>query len=63
MKLPEEAGTVLKVFDPNLINLTCLAYRLQHVTKEVRAKLSQVNKLISITKKGVSESLTSSAIL
>jgi hypothetical protein len=45
-----KAATALKVFYPNLIRFTCLAHGLQHVAEEVRAKFSQENKLISLTK-------------
>jgi hypothetical protein len=46
-----KAATVFRVFYSNLIHFTCLAHGLQHVAKEVGAKFSQVNKLISMTKK------------
>jgi hypothetical protein len=46
-----KSATVLKVFYPNLIHLTCLVHGLQCIAKEVRAKFPQVNKLISMTKK------------
>jgi hypothetical protein len=45
------AASALKVFYLNLIPLTCLAHEMQCVSKEVRAKIPQVNKLISMTKK------------
>jgi hypothetical protein len=45
-----KAATALKMFYPNLIHFTCLAYVLQRVAKEIRAKFTQVNKLISMTK-------------
>jgi hypothetical protein len=48
-----KAATALKVLYPNLINFTCLAHGLQCVAEEVRAKLSQANKLIMMTKKKV----------
>jgi hypothetical protein len=53
-----KAATALKVFYPSLIHFTCLAHGRQNVTKEVRAKFPQVNKLISMTK-SVSERPTS----
>jgi hypothetical protein len=41
-----KATTVLKVFYPNLIHFICLAHGLQRFAKKVRAKFSQMNKLI-----------------
>jgi hypothetical protein len=38
-----KAVTALKVFYPNLIHFTCLAYGLQRVAEEIRAKFPQVN--------------------
>jgi hypothetical protein len=58
-----KAATELKAFHPNSIYLTCLAHGLQLVAEQVRAKFPQANKLISMTKKSVSESSTSSAVL
>jgi hypothetical protein len=46
-----KAATEFKVFYPNFIHFTCLAHGLQHVAEEVRVKLFQVNKLISMTRK------------
>jgi hypothetical protein len=40
------AATVIEVFYPNLIHFTSLAHGLKHIAKEVRAKFSQVKKLI-----------------
>jgi hypothetical protein len=45
-----EAAIALKVFDPNLIHVTCLAHGLQRVAEDIRAEFPQMNKLISITK-------------
>jgi hypothetical protein len=45
-----KAATALKVFYHNLINFTSMAYGL-HVAEEVRSNFSDVNKLISSTKK------------
>jgi hypothetical protein len=58
-----KAATGLKVFYPNLINFTCLAHQQQHVTKEVRPKFPQMNKLILMTKKSVSKRPTLSTFL
>jgi hypothetical protein len=44
------AATALKVFYSNLIHFACLAHGLQGVAKEVRAKFSQVNRLILMLK-------------
>jgi hypothetical protein len=45
-----KAATLLKVFYPNLIHFTCLSYGQQHVAVGVRAKFTQENKLILMTK-------------
>jgi hypothetical protein len=58
-----KAATALKVIYPNLLHFPCLAHGLQSVAEEIRAKFSQVNKLVLMTKKKGSESPTSSAIL
>jgi hypothetical protein len=43
--------TAFKVSYPNSIHFTCLAHGLQCDPEETRAKFSQVNKLILMTKK------------
>jgi hypothetical protein len=58
-----KAATALKVFHPNLIHFTCMAHGLPCVANKGTAKFPQVNKLISMTKKNVSESPASSVIL
>jgi hypothetical protein len=45
-----KAANALKVFYPNLIHFTSLSHGLQRVAEEVKDKLPQVNKLISIKK-------------
>jgi hypothetical protein len=46
-----KAATSLKVLYHNLINFTCMTYGLQRVAEEVRSNFSNVNRLISSTKK------------
>jgi Protein of unknown function (DUF 659) len=46
-----KAGTALKVFYPNVIQVTCLSHGLNRVAEQVREEFPDVNKLKSNTKK------------
>lgn len=47
----KKAGKVLKVLFPNLLHVTCLAHALHRICEEIRGIFSEVDSLISNTKK------------
>lgn len=47
----DKAGQNLRIFYPNLIQVTCLALGLNRLAEEIRKKVPMVNELISNMKK------------